>query len=384
MAIYEALFSCIRSEMGSLNEKLDVQLSYDELEKLYELAEHHDLSHVVGNALIKTDSLSHDSDLYKKLQKKVMLAHYRFEKLNYDFQQVTNLLEEEQIKFIPLKGSVLRDLYPEKWLRTSCDIDILIEKHNLEKTTKILLDSGFKKGEESPHDITFWTPSGSNIEIHHSLIEDEKVNNIDFILNQVWERTTLHSGYSYWYDMSDEMFYFYHIAHMAKHLLFGGCGIKSFVDLWLLDNIEGVDSTKRNELLKQGNLLKFTQNAQILSKAWLEDAETGPAVKQLEEYVLRGGVYGTDKNRIIIQQQKNGGYVKYIISKIFLPYEQLKFQYPILKKYRWLTPIIEIVRWVGLIFGGKAKWNMKELKSTEGISEKGNINTENFLKEIGL
>ena len=384
MTIYEALFSCIRSEMGSLNEKLDVKLSHEDFEKLYELAEHHDLSHIVGNALIKSDSLSHDTDLYKKLQKKIMLAHYRFEKLNYDFQQVTKLLEKEQIKFIPLKGSVLRDLYPEKWLRTSCDVDILIEKHNLEKATEALIKSGLKKGEESPHDITFWTQSGSNIEIHYSLIEDEKVNNIDFVLNQVWERTTLHSGYSYWYDMSDEMFYFYHIAHMAKHLLFGGCGIKSFIDLWLLDNMESADSTKRNELLKQGNLLKFTHTAQKLSSVWLENSETDSTTKHLEEYILRGGVYGTDKNRISIQQQKNGGRIKYIISKIFLPYRQLKFQYPILKKYRWLTPLIEIVRWVELIFGGKAKQNMKELKSAQNVSVKENNNPEDFLKNIGL
>ena len=384
MTIYEVLFSCIRSEMGSLNKKLDVQLSYDNFEKLYELAEHHDLSHIVGNALIKSDSLSHDTDLYKKLQKKIMLAHYRFEKLNYDFQQVTNLLEKEQIKFIPLKGSVLRDLYPEKWLRTSCDVDILVEKHNLEKVTECLIKSGLKKGEESPHDITFWTPSGSNIEIHYSLIEDEKVNNIDFVLKQVWERTTPHRGYFYWYDMSDEMFYFYHIAHMAKHLLFGGCGIKSFIDLWLLDNMEGADLTKRNELLKQGNLLKFTHTAQKLSGVWLENSETDSTTKQLEEYILRGGVYGTDKNRISIQQQKNGGRIKYIISKLFLPYDQLKFQYPILKKYRWLTPVIEIVRWVGLIFGGKAKQNMKELKSAQSVSVKENNNPEDFLKNIGL
>lgn len=384
MTVYEALFYCIRSEMGSLKEELNVQLSYENFEKLYKLAEHHDLSHIVGNALIKSEGLSHDTDLYKKLQKKIMLAYYRFEKLNYDFQQVTSTLEKEQIRFIPLKGAVLRDLYPEKWFRTSCDVDILIEKCNLEKATECLIKAGLKKGEESPHDITFWTPSGSNIEIHYSLIEDEKVNNIDVILNQVWERTALHSGYSYWYDMSDEMFYFYHIAHMAKHVLFGGCGIKSFIDLWLLDNMEGVESAKRTELLAQGNLLNFTRIAQKLSSVWLENSEADSKTEQLEEYILRGGVYGTDENRISIQQQKQGGRIKYTISKLFLPYEQLKYQYPILKKHRWLTPIVEIVRWVELVFGGKAKQNMRQLKSAQNVSVKENINPEDFLKNIGL
>ena len=54
--------------------------------------------------------------------------------------------------------------------------------------------------------------------------------------------------------MTDEMFYFYHIAHMAKHFEEGGCGIRPFIDLWTLDNIKDVDHDKRDELLSRGNL----------------------------------------------------------------------------------------------------------------------------------
>ena len=90
-------------------------------------------------------------------------------------------------------------MYPEPWMRTSCDIDILIKKNDMAKATKGLLEAGFKMGAESPHDITFITPSGSHIELHHSLIEEERVHNLDCVLSKVWENTTAHNGYSFWY-----------------------------------------------------------------------------------------------------------------------------------------------------------------------------------------
>ena len=55
--------------------------------------------------------------------------------------------------------------------------------------------------------------------------------------------------------------YFYHIAHMAKHLQQGGCGIRTFIDLWILDNLPTIDTLKRNDLLKSGGLLQFSQSA---------------------------------------------------------------------------------------------------------------------------
>ena len=131
--------------------------------------------------------------------------------------------------------------------------------------------------------------------------------------------------------MTDEMFYFYHIAHMAKHFEEGGCGIRPFIDLWTLDNIKDVDHDKRDELLSQGNLLKFAEVARMLSRVWFENNEHTEITKKMERYILRGGIYGTNENRIAVQQQKRGGRLKYALSKIFIPYDNIKFHYPIYK-----------------------------------------------------
>ncbi len=384
MDLYELMIRLIKNEINKFDKKYDLYLSEHELEQLYKISNRHDLAHIIGNVLIKNRMLQLNSDLFNKYQKKVMRSLYRYENLNYDFGKIAKLLESEKIKFVPLKGTVLRNFYPEPWMRTSCDIDILIEKENMDKASKCLLEAGLKKGVESPHDITFITSSGSHIELHHSLIEEERVHNLDCVLNEVWKNITVHEGYSFWYDMNDEMFYFYHIAHMAKHILYGGCGVKPFVDLWILDNLNGADLVKRDKLLEQGGLLKFADAARNLAQIWFGNNEMDSISKSLETYIFAGGVYGSAENRITVQQQKKGGRTKYVFSKVFLPYNELKFQYPILQKHCWLTPFIEVYRWFKLIFGGKSKRTMKELKYTQNISSDKDDEIKNFLLSIGL
>ena len=104
----------------------------------------------------------------------------------------------------------------------------------------------------------------------------------------------------------------------------------------------------------------------------------------MEDYILRGGVYGNNENRVTVQQQKKGGRIKYAMSKIFIPYDVIKFHYPILQKHRWLTPFMEVRRWLKLIFCGHAKRTLKELKYNQTISTDIADVTQKFLTDIGL
>ena len=384
MTTYEAMIHCLKSEINGSVVRFDRHLSESELDQLYEISKYHDLSHMVGSALINNKVLQPQTELYNKFQKKIMFALYRYEKSNYEFHEIVRLFEERQIKFMPLKGVILRELYPAQWMRTSCDIDILIEKEHINRAVQCLVDAGLKKGVESPHDISFITASGGHIELHHSLIEDDRISNIDCVLSEVWEESVVHKGYQYWFDMKDEMFYFYHIAHMAKHFLFGGCGVKPFVDLWILDNLDDTDASKRNTLLNRGNLLKFANATRKLSQVWFGNNEMDSISRQLEMYIFKGGVYGNTENRISVQQQKMGGQIRYALSKIFLPYSEIKFHYPILQKHGWLTPFMEVRRWFKLIFCGHAKRTLNELKYNQKISADKAGATKIFLDNIGL
>ena len=117
--IIHAMMDLIASEVCGKNiDKSQYTLTDEELAKLYKLSKSHDLAHLVGDALIKNDLIGND-EIKAKYQKQVMLAIYRYEKINYELNRLRSALNEAQIPFIPLKGSVLRQYYPEPWMRTS-------------------------------------------------------------------------------------------------------------------------------------------------------------------------------------------------------------------------------------------------------------------------
>lgn len=379
------LFSILRSILnGDQVSDADKQLVTEDLLKdIVKLASKHDIAHLVALGIINNELV--DEQTKSQLQQIVFRAVYRYEKQNYELKQVCEALEKAQIPFIPLKGSVIRKYYPEPWMRTSCDIDVLVHEKNLRTAVSYLVENlNYTEHEQNSHDISLFSPSGNHIELHYDLVENHIADSPSEILADVWNVVELKEGYSYHYEMPDDMFYFYHVAHMAKHFENGGCGIRPFIDLLILDNLQGVNRKKRDEILEQGNLLKFANVARKLSRIWLTNEPYDLLSKQMEDYILRGGVYGNNENRITVQQQKKGGRIKYALSKIFIPYDVIKFHYPILQKHKWLTPFMEVRRWFKLIFCGHAKRTINELKYNQTISaDKADV-TKNFLENIGL
>ncbi|PWM68612.1 MAG: hypothetical protein DBX61_03170 [Clostridiales bacterium] len=378
------LFSILRSVFcGNRMSHADEQpLIESSLVDIIKLAAKHDIAHLVAYGL--SDNLK-DENIKQQLQQIVFRAVYRFEKMNYEYRQVCNVLEQAEIPFIPLKGAVLREYYPEPWMRTSCDIDILVYEKDLKMAishmVKIL---GYTEHDQGSHDVSLFSPSGVHVELHYDLVEDNRIALSSKILSNIWDVVMIKDDWRYLYEIPDDMFFFYHIAHMAKHFTEGGCGIRPFIDLMLLESIHDTDIEKRNILLERGALLKFANAVRKLSRVWFFGEEYDTVSKHMEEYILHGGVYGNNENRITIQQQKKGGKIKYALSKIVIPYDTIKFHYPILQKHRWLTPFMQIRRWFKLIFCGHAKRSMRELTYNSNISQSQADEMKIFLEEIGL
>ncbi len=357
-------------------------LTEDMIPALATMAKHHDLSHLLALGLKTNGLLPKDAPA---LGNEIMKAVFRYEQLQYDLTELCRALEEAEIDFIPLKGSVLRRHYPEPWMRTSCDIDVLVHAADLDRAVAALTDTlGYTAGGKNSHDISLHTPSQMHVELHYDLVEDGRANGASEVLEGVWDTSIVKEGMHHHREMPDEMFYFYHIAHMAKHFENGGCGIRPFIDLWILDRLESADQSKRDDLLRKGNLLQFAEVSRALSRVWMDGVDHTDLTAQMEHYILRGGVYGTTENRVTVQQQKRGGRLKYAVSRIFLSYHSIKYLYPILQKHRWLTPAMEVHRWFKLAFGGRAKRAMRELKLNNEVTRSEAESTRKFLGDIGL
>ena len=92
---------------------------------LYTLAKKHSLAGLVGQAL-EAQGLLKDSTASALFQNAMFNEIYYYEKMNFVYQIVCDALERAQIPYLPLKGAVLRQYYPQPWMRTNSDIDILV------------------------------------------------------------------------------------------------------------------------------------------------------------------------------------------------------------------------------------------------------------------
>lgn len=385
--VEKVFFALIRFEINGdeLCDEVKNLITPEILPALFKLSKRHDLAHLIGDALDKNGLLSDGAEAKKRFLQERNMAVYRYEQQQYEFEQICSVLEKAEIPFIPLKGSVIRSLYPEPWMRTSCDIDILVKENILETVAQILCEKleYVSETQRSVNELSLYAPGGVHLELHYDLTEGDKYGKE--ILSNIWEYAEPIENKNYQMQLTDSAFYFYHIAHMIKHFENGGCGVRPFLDLWLLNNRINFDRTDRENLLKEGDFLAFANVCERLSVVWLEDAESDALVTQLEEYVFTGGVYGTLQNRVGMQQAKKGSKFKYILSRIFISNKELKIKYPKLEKYPWLAPFYHIKRWLKpLIDKDSGKRSFNELSETSTVEEQEKQARETLLRALGL
>ncbi len=388
-AAKEWLFALLRYETcgAEIPENLKESLSNTEvLRALYDTSKAHDLTHLIADALFKNKLLDKQTSAGKAFFKQLQTAVFRYEQMEYELKSICEALEEKKIPHMPLKGSVIRAFYPQPWMRTSCDIDIYVQESELDAAAKAIVEKlGYRNDGKGSHDMQMFAPNGVHLELHYDLIEDSRYPKLKKVLSGIWENAVPARESGYTYKMTDEDFYFYHIAHAAKHFRNGGCGIRPFIDLWYLEKSLPYDREKAEKSLQECGLLKFTQTARKLVGVWLGMEEHDELSKEMAAFVLSGGVYGVLENRVAVQTTK--GRFAYFLYRVFPPYRELKNQYLILRKYPILYPFYIVRRWFNLLFvKGRAKKSLREWKvAMDKSKDKAEENrVENLLKNLNL
>lgn len=359
-------------------------ISPEMLPKLYTLSKTHDMAHIVADALGKL-GVSFEDEIGKKFKKQYLAALYRYRCSEYELSRITELFEREGIRHVPLKGAVLRNHYGEPWMRTSCDLDVLINEQDLDRATQALVEAlEYDNRGRAAYDVQLFSPSGVHVELHYGLKEDSRIPSSAAVLEAIWEHTASRQEGSFLFAMSDEMFYFYHVAHMAKHFETGGCGIRPFLDLWVLERRVEHDRARRDELLEKGGLLTFANVCREVAFSWFEDAEPRETGRAMQDFILRGGVYGSVDNRVAVQRNRRTGKFAYALSKIWLPFDSLKYQYPVIKKHKWLTPLMQIRRWLRIVLRGKVNRSLRELNVNRNMSDVQLEGAADLIKKLGL
>ena len=380
------LFSLLRTAVST--ETVDgwnsADLTKDTLTDVYALAKSHDMDHLVGHALSHI-GWSQDGEFSQTLHKRTMQAVFRCARQQDEFERMSRQLEDARIPYVPLKGMVIRDWYPEPWMRTSTDIDILVRKEDLAEAIRVLTEKlGCQHHGTAFHDASLFSPSGVHIELHYELADATAPENLRKTLLDVWDHVSPKAGSAYCYSMDADWFYLYHIFHMTKHLYTGGCGIKPFLDLWIMNRGNGYCAKCCQGILDNCGLLTVALAAEKLAEIWFGDGQMDALSRRLADFVLDGGVHGTVDGNVAVAQARRGGMFRSLWQKVFLPYDVIKELYPVLCTHKWLLPICQVLRWFKLLFGGGFGRTASLLRKNIAVSDADRAATGELLRDLGL
>lgn len=384
MQAKQVLFTLLRQEIcGKKADMTDEAFKNEEvLADVFGISERHDLAHLMGKALERAGLLD-SGDISINFRRQILSAIYRYMQQNHAYEQICKTLQKHKIPFIPLKGAVLRQFYPEPWMRTSCDIDILVRPADLDMAEEAIREElNYRKENKSGHDVSLYSPEKVHFELHYNLLEARHNEKSSRILQKVWNAAEPEDGYQF--RMTDEMFYFHHIAHMAKHFVNGGCGIRTLLDLWILNHNMPFDREKRDALLAKGGLLTFEKTVRKLSECWFSGAPIDENMQRVETFVLQGGRYGGTSNMVVMRQARRGGKFKFLLHRLFPPYDVMKFYFPVLQKHKYLLPVFQILRWLCRIFQGGLKRFSREVRLNAEMTPEEQTNAKWLLEELEL
>lgn len=354
-------------------------LTTEQIASVYQIACRFDLAHLTALPLTADETLK-GGHTVEPFRQAMYRAVNRYVQMDYEISRIGEVFDREQIAYIQLKGAAMRQYYPEPWMRTSCDVDILVHESDLSRAIDCLKSSlSYVQTGRTAHDVSL-DAGKVHLELHYDTIEGDRAAASNRVLSHIWDHAFPAEGCRYILD--DAMFDFYHIAHMAKHFENGGCGVRPFLDLWILNHRRPFDRAKRESLLRDGGLLKFAEGCEALSDVWFDGAEPDELTKRLEQYILGGGMYGNIENMVAVQKNQDGGRLRYVFKRLFMPYEKLKNVYPILQRHKWLTPVMGVRRWYDMIATGRMNRTVRELQSLK--SDGGDSGIARLLRELEL
>lgn len=295
-------------------------------------------------------------------------------------EKIIEGLERGGLAYLPLKGLVFRDCYPDPRMRSMCDNDILYgfvtedpnggyciageddasRQSSVRRATKkldVLMQSlGYEAkalGEENAD--CFQKEPIFNFEMHRVLAVG--YHDWEWYYVNPWHRAIRNPKSKLSFTFSHEDAYIYHVVHTKKHFEAGGCGLRCLVDQQAITNAwgESLNWDYVHREIETLEMSEFECRMRLLSEHTLGESafESYSQLSRDELFMLdfmsRSGVYGTAETRIenslnrIRAESSNKATSpkgRYLRNRILLTEEQLKFYHPFVYKHRILTPIL--------------------------------------------
>jgi len=306
-------------------------------EKLYSLARRHFLS----NFLINCDFDS--QEVKSRVRADFNQQIIRDTNENIEIESVLKTFEDNGIRTLVVKGFIMKEIYPQNYMRKMCDIDLMVDSLGFKKAVKILEDLGYEKFFNHEKHLVFTKLNFIVIELHRKLIPEEDIGN-DYFNEQVWNSVVPYKNYKNIYQMTKEDAYVFCMLHLIIHFKFTGIKVRDVLDVYLyLEKYKDFfDFDYINQRLEEFELIKFEENIKSIAYKWFGDEDIAD-FDDVESFIIKGT---SVNNRVNFGVGDSGGKCSYLIHLLFPKYKVMRGKYPVLKR----APVLLPVTWIHRIF----------------------------------
>lgn len=358
-------------------------------ERLYQTAKYHSIESMVYIALEPNVVALPDADrkLLDTWRQEKEHNTYRALLMDIERENIFAFMEEKGIWYMPLKGVLLKEMYPLPEMRQMTDNDILFDKNYRQDIYDFMVQNGYEvlEYDESNHDEYIKSPV-YNFELHTDLFSEEHELVWQDYYGNIKEQLCKDTGNNYGYHFNDEDFYVYMTVHAYNHYRRKGTGLRTVLDYYVY--VKSKWGTLNQEYLRQQleelGVAEFEEDIRHLSFRLFDSAEDFSNVswsfeeREMLEYILDAGTFGTSENDVRYKMRNIQGddreptagvRMKYLLGRLFPDMEYFKEYYPLVYRHKWLVPFACIYRFLKVLFV-KQKKAWRELKAVVGKKKK--------------
>lgn len=303
-------------------------------------------------------------------------------------QRLFAALDENQLDYMPLKGSVMKSLYPKAELRTMGDADILIRDPQHDQVIHLLKDLGFSQVGALENEEA-WSCSALRVDLHRNLFAPT-MKALNDHYGDGWSLAKLRTGTRC--AMTDEDMMIYLFLHFTKHFTDAGIGCRHMVDLWVyLRSHPQLDEVYIEAELGRLHFSRFYQNLRRTISAWFEDGPEDDVTRAIATIVFANGNWGTSRNAALAISVRESQKAltaadsrrNYIMRRVFPSRQVLAQRYPVLRKAPFLLPFCWVYYIVGKLFNHATSLKHHR-KNLDSLTDE-NVNTrKRMLEFVGL
>lgn len=282
------------------------------------------------------------------------LKEFRMQKIVVEAQQelefcdAMDVLEKMGVRHMPLKGYIVKNLYPSPDMRTMGDLDLLIDESRSDAVVRAFVADGFTYCDEG--DLHTNVERGNAyIEFHRAMV-DKQHEKLYSYFGTGFERAKLCDGFNHRYELTHEDMYIFLVAHIAKHYRYEGTGIRSILDLYVYRRAyPDLDMNYIYNETKKMGLGEFYKKIEKLSDDWFSGSFNGE-YDGMSSYIVAGGVYGLEEMNYINEfinetdESMTSRKGKDFLRAMFPDKETMCIRYPALKKCIYLLPLFWVIR----------------------------------------